>query len=378
STSASSSTPTNPIADNAIRVNLVDASNNVVKTFDYAKNGVKKGDTLGSQFNGTWTLDQTDQSNIQDQINKALAGTNYSITTLTPAQVSALAQAKFGASVNLTANATTTNVDVTRAVTLNYVDASTGALVKSTYWAPTGVVNGQAVDMTNGNAWQFVQVAPAGYAVNVPTATSALYKSLQIAKYGESFNIPVSRAATLTSTQIGQIFDKLQFGDDNNLLQADTLANYAGTNGHTGAVGDPATHVVLNSQFYANAKAAFAAQLQTKVANGGSLSAADFKAALKAGNLDSFYFANGGGAGNQGNIDTAQNGFKATLTTVNHNNGANTSDTTITLKINADGTQDAANTIYAHYTVQKAQYSGAVNSTPTHGDLGQTNWTTQF
>jgi hypothetical protein len=365
---------------------LVDASNNVIKSFDYPKNNVKKGDTLGSQFNGTWTLDQTDQSNIQDKINSVLNGTNYSITTLTPAQVSQLAQAKFGASVNLTANSTTTNVDVTRAITLNYVDASTGARVKTTYWAPTGVVNGQAVDMTNGQAWQFLQVSPDGYSVNVPNANSALFKSLQTAKYGESFNIPVSRAATLTSTQIGQIFDRVQFGTDtgtNNVIfdAANTnpslLSAFAGQNGVAARNGRN-ERVILNSSFYTNARTAFIAQLQTKVANGSSLSAADFKSALKAGNLDSFYLAEVGSNDTQGNIDSARNGYKATLDTVNHNAGTNTSDSTITLAINANGNQDAANVIYLHYTVVAAQYNGAANSTPTHGDLGQSNWTTQF
>ena len=372
-TSASSSTPTNPIADNAIRVNLVDASNNVVKSFDFSKYGVQKGATLGTQFNGTWTIDQTDQNNIQDQINKALSGTNYSITTLTPAQISALAQAKFGASVNLTVNSTTKNVDTQRAVTLHYVDSSTGALVKTTYWAPTGVVNGQSVDMTDGNAFGFVRIAPDGYVVNDTSVapTSALFKSLQSAKYGESFNIPVSRQATLTSTQVGQIFDDLNFGDDNGILFNEKLSGFD----NWGVMGADSQHpndsVVLNNQFYANAKAAFVSQLQTRVANGATISAADFKDALKAGNLDSFYFAKTNNG--QDGIDTARNGYKATLSTVNNSENPKTSDSAITLKL-----PDTDTPIYAHYAIEKAQYSGAVDSTPTHGDLGQSNWTTQF
>ena len=44
-TDIQAATPAQPaVADNAIRVNLVDASGKTIKSFDYQKNNVKKGD----------------------------------------------------------------------------------------------------------------------------------------------------------------------------------------------------------------------------------------------------------------------------------------------------------------------------------------------
>ena len=175
-TSASSATP-NPIADNAVRINLVDANNKAVKSFDYAKTGVKKGDTLGTQFGSTWTLSSTDKDAIQNKINDTLKDSGYYLNSLTNDQVAALALAKFGDSVNLTV------APVSQAVTVNYVDVATNKLVGTKAFSAsdlssvgTKLANGSYVyDLTKGSFG--ADNVPAGYSKATGWSSEATAKN---------------------------------------------------------------------------------------------------------------------------------------------------------------------------------------------------------
>ena len=362
-TDIQAATPAQPaVADNAIRVNLVDASGKTIKSFDYQKNNVKKGDTLGSQFNGVWTLDSTDQNNLMSSISNALKGTNYSLTALSPAQVNALAQAKFGTSVNLTANATTNNVDTTKAVTLNYVDAATGAKVGTAYYAPNGVVNGQLVDMTTsdrlGTKGFIYANAPKGYTVNKDSIASntALFQSLAAAKYGQSFNIPVSRHATLTQTDLTTIFDSIV-----------VTPGFTGNDAHK-TFAEGVTGQQLNSAYLAKAKASFINNLSLQVANGATVTTATFKDALTAAGLASFKTSDP--ANGETNVN-AKKGYVWTLKTVNHTAAPGTVDSNITMAVPVT----ADNTIYLHYDRVATTATNTDNGhTINHGSYGQDEW----
>ncbi|UOD78650.1 S-layer family protein [Lentilactobacillus kefiri] len=96
----------NPIADNAIQINLVDPDNHsiVVKTFAYTRDGAQRGTFFGTFANNTWTISSEDQTNITAQIKNALAGTQYELNNLSPAQLADIGATKFGYSVNVVVN----------------------------------------------------------------------------------------------------------------------------------------------------------------------------------------------------------------------------------------------------------------------------------
>ena len=104
---------TTPVADNAVRVNFVDASGKTIKSVDYTKLGTtKKGDTLGSlsavkDIHGDitsyqWQLNDADKIPLKNAINNALSGTGYSFDASVAANASVLAQAKLGDTTNVT------------------------------------------------------------------------------------------------------------------------------------------------------------------------------------------------------------------------------------------------------------------------------------
>ncbi|KRL67792.1 S-layer family protein [Lentilactobacillus diolivorans DSM 14421] len=140
-----------PIADYAIRINLVDPSNNnaVVKSFDWQKSGATKGTPLGNQNNNNWSINSNDQRSIQSSIRNALNGTGFNLDTLTSSQLTALAQTKFGDSINLNVNKATNIAD--NAVRINIMDGN-GNVVKSLDWNRNGATKGNNVgSQINGN-----------------------------------------------------------------------------------------------------------------------------------------------------------------------------------------------------------------------------------
>ena len=140
-------TPT--VKDTDVLINLVDSTGKSTgKSVTFTKTGAAKGTTIGYQnVNGVWVLASADQNDIQSKINSALTGTNYTLSQLSAAQISALAQAKTGTAVNLTVNA---NSDVQQnQIRVNFVDADTNATVGTKTY--TNTVN------NNYSATQFLQ-----------------------------------------------------------------------------------------------------------------------------------------------------------------------------------------------------------------------------
>lgn len=105
SSTNSNSNSSTPTTNNAVRIVLTDPNGNTIKVLNYG-NGTN-GQTLGTLNGSTWSLSANDNSQITSQINTALAGTGYSLSssstngTLSQDQISALAQAKYGSSVTI-------------------------------------------------------------------------------------------------------------------------------------------------------------------------------------------------------------------------------------------------------------------------------------
>lgn len=143
-----------PVADNAIRINLVDSSNNntVVKSFDYAKTGAQKGSRLGTQNGSNWTIPSADQTAIQNQANTALSGSGYYLGILNQTQMNALGQATFGSSVNIPVTKQSQVAD--NAVRINLV-APNGTFLNYVDFTKTGAQKGTNLGYWNGSNWVF-------------------------------------------------------------------------------------------------------------------------------------------------------------------------------------------------------------------------------
>lgn len=143
-----------PVADNAIRVNLVDPDNNssVIKSFDVTRSAAQKGTNFGYNTNGTWTISTNDQDTIQNQIRTALNGTNYGLEGLSAAQLAQVAQTQFGSSVNLVVKKADPIAD--NAVRINFVKPD-DTIYKSVDWTKTGVVKGNNLgyQLSGNSAW---------------------------------------------------------------------------------------------------------------------------------------------------------------------------------------------------------------------------------
>lgn len=94
------------VADNALRINFRKPDGTSLKTVDFVKGGATKGNNVGSPVNGStnWTLNDTDKTTIQNQVNTALANSGYQLpdgNTLTASQINTIARGQYGGQVSL-------------------------------------------------------------------------------------------------------------------------------------------------------------------------------------------------------------------------------------------------------------------------------------
>ena len=218
-------TPT--VADNEIGINLVDSTGKTVKSFNYKKDGAQKGTTLGTlnSLNNTWSLASGDQNAIQTQINNALSGTNYVLSSLSSTQVSALAQAKFGTSVNLTVNAV--NSIASNQVRVSFVDATTNREVGNTTLTKLAseTYATDTIERADGNDASLTDTTlPAYWATQVPALANYSYTGLtpqqvatnnaavKNAQYGQAVTIYVYPAASQQAFTTSNVTLKLGAG----------------------------------------------------------------------------------------------------------------------------------------------------------------------
>lgn len=107
---AQPTTPTTtPVADNAVRVTFVDSQGKTIKSFDYTKNGAKKGDTLGALMPNVntykWALDTYTFNDLSAKIKTELSGTGYAFdlgsASAQSNNAAVLAQAKTGSEIKI-------------------------------------------------------------------------------------------------------------------------------------------------------------------------------------------------------------------------------------------------------------------------------------
>ncbi|GEP13162.1 hypothetical protein LBU01_03070 [Lentilactobacillus buchneri] len=177
-----------PIADNAIRIKLVDsATGSSLTSGDFTKTGVTKGATVGSNVNGTWKLDSNDSSSIQSQIASALSPLGYPGFTLTQGQIAAIAQGTFGSSVTISVVKPTIN----KAVRIVLTDPS-GNVINYVDYTTANAANGQPVGVQDGSTWKLAA-----------TDTAAIQAKLVDALKGTGFALSANN--TLTTDQQAQI-----------------------------------------------------------------------------------------------------------------------------------------------------------------------------
>ena len=173
-----------PIADNAVRINLVDSDTGASLTsVDYTKSGATKGATLGTNTNGVWQLASTDSSAIQSQIATALNRLGYTGFTLTQGQMAAIAQGTFGASVTISVVKPTIN----KAVRIVLTDPS-GNVINYVDYTNNKAVNGQTLGTLDGSTWKLAA-----------TDASAIQTKLVDALKGTSYQLSANN--TLTADQ---------------------------------------------------------------------------------------------------------------------------------------------------------------------------------
>ncbi|KRK87988.1 hypothetical protein [Lentilactobacillus sunkii] len=160
-----------PVADNAIRINLVDPTNNnnVIKSFDYARTNAQKGSYFGNYTNNVWTITANDQTSILNQARAALNGTSYGLDSLTAAQLAQLGATKFGTSVNIAVNKISTIAD--NAIRINFIKPD-GTSLKTVDWTKNGVAKGSAVGyaVNNSSLWSLNSADQTGIQSAITTA----------------------------------------------------------------------------------------------------------------------------------------------------------------------------------------------------------------
>lgn len=143
---------TDKIADNALRINFVDAATGTpVKSMDYIKNGGTKGSTLGTLTNGVWQLGANDQTALQTQMNATLNALGYYPGALTVDQMASLAQGVLGSSVTISIQKGTKPI-VDKAVQIQLTDPN-GNLIKNVDYTNATAANGKTLGTANGSSW---------------------------------------------------------------------------------------------------------------------------------------------------------------------------------------------------------------------------------
>lgn len=143
---------TDKIADNALRINFVDAATGApVKSMDYIKNGGTKGSTLGTLTNGVWQLGTNDQTALQTQMNATLNALGYYPGALTVDQMASLAQGILGSSVTISIQKGTKPI-VDKAVQIQLTDPN-GNLIKNVDYTNATAANGKTLGTANGSSW---------------------------------------------------------------------------------------------------------------------------------------------------------------------------------------------------------------------------------
>lgn len=203
-----------PVADNAIRINLVDSSNNnnVVKSFDYTKTGAQKGTRLGTQNGANWTLAASDQTQLQNQINTNLSGTGYYVGALNQTQINALGAATFGGSVNIAVTKQTAIAD--NAVRINLVTPN-GTFLRSVDYPKANATKGNYLGYWNGNVWALSNdditningivnnaLTGTGYFLTNGQLTSAQQQAIAAGRFGDNVTITVTSTQQSQSSQI--------------------------------------------------------------------------------------------------------------------------------------------------------------------------------
>lgn len=239
---STTTTPTTQVADNAIRINLIDPSNsnNIVKTFDYARSGAIKGSQFGSFTNNAWTIPATDKSAIEAKISSVLSGTNFNLSSLSQAQIAQIAQATFGGSVNIVVNKTTGIAD--NAVRINILKPD-GTFLKSTDFVKNGATRGKNVGsaVSNSTLWTLdpndqssitsqinSQLANSGYGLANSVLTPTQIDTIARGTYGSSVNIYAVAVQTSASTIVPKAAPLT--GLDNQVTLQGTTATYSTAN----------------------------------------------------------------------------------------------------------------------------------------------------
>ncbi|GEP22931.1 hypothetical protein [Lentilactobacillus diolivorans] len=193
--SGSGSTTTDTVADNAIKINVVDSSNSQpITSITYTKNGVKKDDTLGLLTNGVWTLQTADQNALQTQLAAALktaAPNSYYPSTLTAAQIQTLAQGKFGSTITLVVTKGTAPI-ADKAVRVYLVDPN-GNNIKYIDYTNTSAVNGNTLGTQNGSTWTLAA-----------SDATALQDQINKALVGTGYALPNGALTAANQTTLAQ------------------------------------------------------------------------------------------------------------------------------------------------------------------------------
>lgn len=246
---AQATTPTTtPVADNAVRVNFVDASGKTIKSVDYTKLGAsKKGDTLGSlsavkDTNGNtsyqWQLNDADKAPLKNAIDNALSGTGYSFDASVAANASVLAQAKLGDTTNVTLTKGATvyqqlkaysqDANASGELTLTPLSPISSTATNRQAYATDVTVDGQSIALSSFVKSDSFDTKGFLAAYNTAfTAAKAATPTLTAEKFATDFNTEVSgKAATTFITPANLNVSDLFSGNQGAGFTSTDVANY--------------------------------------------------------------------------------------------------------------------------------------------------------